>query len=154
MKATAHGAEIDLNTLPFVLSADLARLNQTLESFAHTRCEVRGACEGQTGHLNSPRSDSTKTNIRIGGALVDVRYMAYGFLLRTSAIKMVGRERLIAVQIDTAKLAGPNLGITDIEPAISLSLQNLSMKYLFAPEEHDLSRMIALLTPSNDKFEG
>lgn len=101
----------------------------------------------------TPPQSFTKVNVRIAGATMRMASGHCYFTYQSSAIKVVLREALIGAQIDEVRLAGPYSCSTTIPKEAQIVVRNLGVKYLYHPEEHDLTRLISLLTPSNDRFE-
>lgn len=169
---------LDIETRPLVLSADLEQLDQMLESFggfsglmelgSSTASDVTttnhahkslGASKsvrfehGTKDTTEPSHAGSLKLNLRIGGATVALNTLRHSIKLQSSAVKIVSRESLFGVQIDSIRLSGPNIVESNTQEYLIVKLDNTSLKYLNAPEERDLTRLIALLTPSKDKFE-
>ena len=94
-----------------------------------------------------------KVNARVGGIVLDVIGESHYLKLRTTALKLVSRFEGIGVQVDKAKLTGPlPLNKSQDAPA-KVSLSNIRVEYLFTPKEVDLDRLLALITPSKDKYD-
>ena len=94
-----------------------------------------------------------KVNARVGGIALDVIGESHYLKLRTTALKLVSRFEGIGVQVDKAKLTGPlPLDKSQDAPA-KVSLSNIRVEYLFTPKEVDLDRLLALITPSKDKYD-
>lgn len=106
-------------------------------------------------HRMANNASRMRLNIRLGGSAVIVRTTEYLFRLDTSAIKLVGRDDLLGLQVDRTCLSGTAIAssLDESLEGLCLRMTNLSVKHLSTPEEQDLDRLIALLTPSKDKFE-
>jgi len=169
---------VNVTTRPLVISADLEQLEHILGSFGGVsglleigssmasdatptynlhRLQGRSKSvrfeQGTKDMLEPSRTALPKLNLRIGGALIAVTTQNYGIKLQSSAIKIVTRESLVGVQIDCIRIIGPNVAGTEAHGDLTVKLDNTSIKFLSAPEEQDLTRLITLLTPSKDKFE-
>ncbi|KAL2845641.1 hypothetical protein BJY01DRAFT_180136 [Aspergillus pseudoustus] len=100
-----------------------------------------------------PDATPWKINARIGGIALDIAGETHYLTLRTTAAKIVSRSEGIALQIDKAKLCGP-LAFDDHRDApAKISLNNIRLELLFTPKEPDLDRLLALITPSKDKYD-
>lgn len=94
-----------------------------------------------------------KVNARVGGVVLDVVGETHCLKLRSTALKMVSRSEGIGVQVDKAKLSGPFLINGPQDAPAKVSLTNIRVEYLFTPKEVDLDRLLALITPSKDKYD-
>ena len=105
--------------------------------------------------------DSTpwKVNARVGGVALDLVGESHCLKLRSTALKLVSRSEGVGVQIDKAKLSGPFALSNKLPedspppPPAKFSLSNIRVEYLFTPKEVDLDRLLALITPSKDKYD-
>lgn len=171
-------ARVDLATLPLQLNLNIQRLEEALgclggvstilevgNSFSSaspskaTRKEAakrpRGVHFEATPPPNIGQKDSVpwKVNTRVGGIAIDLVGESYYLKLRTTAVKAVSRFEGIGVQIDKAKLSGPFTLDDGQDPPAKVSLGNIRLEYLYHPKEVDLDRLLALITPSKDKYD-
>lgn len=94
-----------------------------------------------------------KVDIRMGGVIVSLHGKECNVHLDTTAVKIVSRQEGIGAQVDKIRLSGPNLR-TDLNAAgVLVELGNLRLEYLSFPKEVDLSRLLCLLSPSNNKYD-
>ncbi|PYH46897.1 putative autophagy regulatory protein Atg2 [Aspergillus saccharolyticus JOP 1030-1] len=100
-----------------------------------------------------PKTAPIKVNARIGGIALNIIGENHYIKLRTTALKLVSRSEGLGVQIDKAKLSGPLPLKFDRDAPATVSLDDLRFEYLFAPKERDLDRLLALITPSKDKYD-
>ncbi|KAL3490114.1 hypothetical protein BJX62DRAFT_142674 [Aspergillus germanicus] len=94
-----------------------------------------------------------KVNARLGGIALKVVGESHHLTLQTTAAKIVSRFEGIALQIDKAKLCGPLASSDYMDAPAKISLNNIRLEYLFTPKEPDLDRLLALITPSKDKYD-
>jgi autophagy-related protein 2 len=94
-----------------------------------------------------------KVNVRMGGICLDIVGSECTLNASTSAIKIVHRTEGMGMQIDRVSLQGPFLLGSNETPALSVCLQSIRMEYLPIPNDKDLSRLLAILTPSKDKYD-
>ncbi|KAL2792920.1 hypothetical protein BJX66DRAFT_306797 [Aspergillus keveii] len=94
-----------------------------------------------------------KVNARLGGIALKVVGESHHLTLQTTAAKIVSRFEGIALQIDKAKLCGPLASCDYMDAPAKISLNNIRLEYLFTPKEPDLDRLLALITPSKDKYD-
>ena len=94
-----------------------------------------------------------KVTVRIGGILFDLLGKVSSLRLESTAMKLVSREEGLGVQVDKLKFSGLYFRSRHDEPAITVQLLNTRLEYLSIPKEVDLARLLALLSPSRDKYE-
>jgi autophagy-related protein 2 len=94
-----------------------------------------------------------KVNVRIGGMKVDLVGSDCTLCASTSAIKLVHRAEGVGMQIDRLLLQGPFFSSGKVDPALTVNLHNIRVEYLSTPNDKDLDRLLALLTPSKDKYD-
>ncbi|GAB7355102.1 hypothetical protein MBLNU459_g5682t2 [Dothideomycetes sp. NU459] len=167
--------EVNVRTRPIAINVSLALLDETFGAFGGLSgiMERSGSLLSSGTSLNkdspvSPQrrgvrfegdaelsSDSSelKVNARVGGLTATLNSKACTLELRLSTTRVVSRANYLVTSIGHAILSGPLLvGRTDAS-AVSASVENIRLEYLFSPEESDLDRLLSLLTPSKDKYE-
>ncbi|KAF3490589.1 Atg2p [Arthroderma uncinatum] len=177
-------SRLTVNTLPIHLSLNLQRLDETLNWFGglSTIIELGNSIASATTvrgdspdpsrrpravHFAQPSVASKeppstslttwKVNSRIGGVIIRVLGEQCSVNLETSAVKLVSRSGLIAVQVDRVRVTGPhfhhsNPAVRTTSPAL-VALDNVRLEFLFTPNETDLDRLLTLLTPSKNKYD-
>lgn len=170
--------QLDMNTAPLHINVDINRLaevvnwlgglstvldlgnsvksNMTItESSVATKGKPRGAhfdaTEGTLTERNT--KPSPKINLRIGGLALDIRGREASVLIESSALKVVFRDGAVRLQVDRVHLFGPLLANQNVDPAVILSIDSLAITYFDLPKESDLTRLLALLSPSQDREE-
>ncbi|KAI5290292.1 autophagy- protein 2 [Ascosphaera aggregata] len=108
--------------------------------------------------INTPSehlSPVCKVNLRINGLAAHLVGDECLAKLETSALKIVSRPGGIGIQIDKARCSGPYLSSDNGNELVAsiLDVENIRIEYLTKPQEADLDKLLALLTPSKDKFE-
>jgi autophagy-related protein 2 len=179
LSKSAKSAKLDISTLPLHLNLNIQQLEEVLGwmgglstilelgSSISSATTLKGGFKppkkrprGVHFETPSPASDKRsatstawKTNARCGGIVLDVVGETHYLKLSTTAVKLVSRFEGIGVQIDKAELAGP-LPLDDscIAPAM-VSLDNIRVELLSVPKENDIDRLLALITPSKDKYD-
>lgn len=181
LSKSADAGRVNLTTLPLLVNFNLQRLEEVfgflgglstileLGSSISSVSTVKGAKQ-EAPPPKRPRGvhfetvpppasvqpdDSTpwKVNARVGGVVLDVVGESHCLKLRTTALKLVSRSEGIGVQVDKAKLSGPYLIDDSRDAPAKVSLTNIRVEYLFTPKEVDLDRLLALITPSKDKYD-
>ncbi|KAI9789921.1 MAG: autophagy- protein 2 [Peltula sp. TS41687] len=174
-------AKASVETLPIHLDLDLQRLDETLAWFGGfssilglgssmaSLATVTAPTSPPTSsdrkrvvHFEAPhdgnRSATTspaqnKVDIRMGGIIIDLHGKECDVHLDTTAVKIVGRQQGIGAQVDKIKVFGPNIRDDPSAAAVVVGLENLRLEYLSLPKEVDLSRLLCLLSPSNNKYD-
>lgn len=179
---TNGSTKIDLTTLPLHISLDLRRLDDTFgwfggfssilglgSSMMSTVTIVKAKSGGSHSskpsrgvHFETPVSTRSaqasqppaqKITARIGSLALVLQGANCTLRLESTAMKVVSRVEGIGLQIDKLKFTGPYLKQDVDGPSISANLTNIRMEYLSTPKELDLARLLALLSPSKDKYE-
>ena len=175
--------EISLYTLPLHIALDLRRLDETFSWFggfssilglgssimssativdtrlasSHTTKAIRGVRFEVPAQTDTARAGLThtqsKTTVRIGGLLLDLQGVNCALRIRTTAMKLVHRAEGVGLVIDKLKLSGPYLRPENDDPSITARLANIRVEYTSTPKEVDLTRLLALLSPSRNKYE-
>lgn len=170
-------ADVTLTTLPLRISLDIQKLDETLSSFGGLSGVMElgsSIASNSTLLATSPKPQQqprvvhferppevppaggrsqVRFNARLGGILLTLKGKSCGISLHSSAIKIVAREKAVAVQIDEAKLRGPIIYSYTGNPPLVVGLDNARLDYLYTPEETDLTRLVSLICPSKDKYE-
>ncbi|KAI9837111.1 MAG: hypothetical protein M1819_000762 [Sarea resinae] len=175
--------QINITTLPIHISLDLHKLDETISCFGGfssilelgssvaSTATIIGASSG-TQHppkrSRTVRFDSSinkdpskepslggrkKANVRIGGILLDLVGRVCALKLEASAVKVVGREEGVGLQIDKVKLNGPRVLREGRGPSANVDFGDIRIEYLPKPQEVDLGRLLSLLNPSKDKYD-
>ena len=183
IKQIGDTTEIQLTTLPLYIDLDLRRLDETFSWFGGLSSMLdigssvistvtvkesvpkasrpnkltRGVHFESTepSRLVQPRLDEpqNKLTVRIGGLLFDLRGSQASLRLGSTAMKIVKRSEGLGLAVDRMTLSGPYLHQLQSEPSLGIKLANLRIEYLSTPKERDLDRLLALLSPSKDKYE-
>lgn len=174
---SSQSARVNLATLPLQFNLNIQRLEEVLgwlggvstilevgssfSSVSPSKGTWKEAKRPRGVHFETApppevkRTDSLpwKVNARLGGIAMDLVGENHYLKLRTTAVKAVSRFEGIGIQIDKAKLSGPFTLDDGQEPPAKISLGNIRLEYLYQPKEVDLDRLLALITPSKDKYD-
>ncbi|RHZ65832.1 putative autophagy regulatory protein Atg2 [Aspergillus thermomutatus] len=177
---SSDSASLTITTLPLRLCLNVQRLEEVfgrvggLSTILELGNSISSVSTGKNVKKDSPRRArgvhfesspppgnklqdnpqlSWKVNARVGGIVFDVAGETHYLRLKTTAVKVVSRFEGIGVQIDKAKLSGP-LPLDDSRDApAKINLSNIRVEYLYSPKEPDLDRLLAIITPSKDKYD-
>lgn len=177
---STDAVKIDLTTLPLHIALDLRRLDETFGWFGGFSSMLglgssmmsNVTATSKSPHLGKPargvhfegplpegtaRSHSNlarnKVTARIGGLSLDVRGAQCSLRLESTAMKLVSRAEGLGFQIDRLKISGPSPRQVTPDPSTMLNFFNVRIEYLSMPKEVDLARLLALLSPSKEKYE-
>ena len=172
-------SHIEITTLPLHLHLDLRRLDETFSWFGgfssilglgNSMISTVTVTEGKSRPLATKPTrgvrfeDTTETpdrvsspqqkiTARLGGIIFDLQGNSSAFRLETSALKLVSRAEGLGLSVDRLNISGPYVVMQNKKPSINVKLSGLRVEYLSNPKEVDLTRLLALLCPSNDNFE-
>ena len=93
-----------------------------------------------------------KITARVGGLACKIQGTESSLRLDCTALKAVNRAEGFGLQVDRINLSGPNMDTLMGHSAMSIQLFNVRLEALAAPKEKDLDRLVALLSPSKDKY--
>ncbi|ERF73523.1 hypothetical protein EPUS_07728 [Endocarpon pusillum Z07020] len=138
--------------------ASSSTVRDSPRNFHERRVEPRGVrFEDPPGREPRPYDDLNfglgKLNIRMGGVGIDIVGSESILKATSSAVKVVYRTEGLGMQIDRISLQGPFLLGANESPELSVNLQNTRLEYLPVPNDKDLDRLLAILTPSKDKYD-
>ena len=172
---------VDLTTLPLHVVLDLRRLDETFNWFGGfssmlglgnsmvstmtiVDVKTRTTSSGKSTrgvHFESldtdkplypgPTRNQNKITARIGGVVLELQGTQSSLRLEGTAMKVVSRVEGLGLQVDRLKFSGPHLKHGIDEPSVSVQIASLRVEYLSIPKEIDLTRLLALLSPSKDK---
>ncbi|KAF2767004.1 hypothetical protein EJ03DRAFT_316599 [Teratosphaeria nubilosa] len=177
-RTTATGrsiTDITVETLPLKLELDMNAIDDTLSSFggiggilelsnsmlsessplpssAPTARTVKGV-RFQGDPVATPKGSEIKLNGNLGGTNITLRGDACAVSLRTTKIKTIYRETGSSATVAHVILSGPYVDKLDLEP-LSIDVANVKFDFLNAPTERDVERLISLVSPSKDKYDG
>lgn len=105
----------------------------------------------------APEPDSSsvelKANAYVAGLTLVLSADDTSVKLQSRTIKAIYREKAASVRFyNSIRLSGPYLRSTRFAP-ISIDVTDLTVYHLFTPQEQDLERLLALITPSKDKYD-
>ena len=165
--------DIGVETMPIVLSLDLAAFDETFSSFGGFSgvLEAGNSMLSDSGLTSTPASPRVarsvrfesharpsdvgteiKLNGRIGGLSATLQGETCAVQLKASTLKTICREQGASVTIDQVSLSGPYKPMDSGVP-MTLDLTTIRLDYLTSPQERDLDRLLSLLTPSKDKYD-
>ena len=124
----------------------------------HTQSSTRGVHFESPGMETSNRARTadtqTKVTARIGGLVFDLQGSQSCVRLETSAMKIVNRTEGLGLQIDRLHFSVLHQEeFAESPPSVAGKISNLRVEYLPIPNEVDLARLLALLSPSKGKVE-
>ncbi|KAI9705953.1 MAG: autophagy- protein 2 [Candelina mexicana] len=180
---TKSTQKLSVQTVPVQISLNLERIDETLNRFGGlsgilelgssiaSDATIVGANPATISEYKASRTvhfetrvnrrvplaeadvSSTKIDIRLGGAQVDLVGRDCSLILRSSAWKFVSRGEAIGLQVDRIKLSGPHHRQSSHKESLTAAFKNIRVEFLPSPKEVDLGRLLSLLTPSKNKYD-
>lgn len=167
---------VEAVTLPIHVAIDLQRLDETFSWFGGlssvlnlgssiaSNSTITAASPGKPKsrgvHFETPKKHDDKSQvaqnkpeIRIGGFILDLVGTECSIGVETSAVKIINRDDVIGVSVQAIRLSGPHLKHSHGAPAIIADITSTRVEFLSTPEEKDLNRLLALITPSKTRFD-
>ena len=97
-----------------------------------------------------------KLTARLGGIVIDLEGRESAMQVETTAMKLVSREEGLGLQVDRLNLNGPfpGKGVDSLKAPMKIKITNIRVEYLPTPKEIDLTRLLALLSPSKERSAG
>ena len=172
---------IDITTLPLHIALDLQRLDETFGWFggfssilglgnsmvstitivdaksrgARSEKPMRGVRFQSPNPTTPSESRLAQTNnrvtARIGGLIIDLQGAQSSLRLESTAIKIISRVEGLGMQVDRLNITGPYTKQSPSQSSLAVRVTSLRVEFLSTPKEVDLARLLALLSPSNDK---
>lgn len=166
----------DVNTLPMHVSIDLQRLDETfswfggLSSVLNLGSSIASNATVTTAVASKPKPRSVhfktlespapslaaakiKSDVRIGGFILDLVGAECSIGVETSAVKIISRDIVIGVGIQKISLSGPHLRGSNNDPAITVDVIGTRVEFLQSPQDVDLDTLLSLITPSKARYD-
>lgn len=173
---TAESSRVDIKTLPLHVSIDLQKLDETFSWFGGLSSVLNlgsSIASNTTITATSPNKQKShgvrfevpispddkslpsqnKTDIRIGGFILDLIGTDCSVGIETSAVKVVSRDEGVGAVIQKIRLSGPHLKDSINDPAIDVEVTATRVEYLPSPKDVDLDALLSLITPSKAKYD-
>ncbi|KAL8836692.1 MAG: hypothetical protein Q9170_002824 [Blastenia crenularia] len=134
-------------------------LDTVKPSKRHAYKPGRGVHFEPSKHADSDNADPLRKQIirkitaRVGGLTCTLLGSESSIDVEATALKMVSRAEGLGLQVDRIKVSGLYLKNPVNQPAMVAEIFNVRIEYLQEPKEVDLARLLALLSPSRDKYE-
>ena len=168
----------DIETLPLVVQIDLQRLDETfswfggLSSFLNMSSSMASLHSPAIKQAPTPQpkprgvrfeapldpgdraaAAESKVNLRIGGASIELIGKDCSLAATSKTVRMVSREEGLGFSVGYMRISGPHLHNSTADPAITADFKGLTMELATKPNDRDLERLLALITPSKAKYD-
>jgi len=176
ISTTEDVTRCEIITLPMHVAIDLQRLDETFSWFGGLSSVLNlgsSIASNATITASSPSKPKprgvrfetpikpddkslvaqNKADVRIGGFVLDLVGTECSIGVETSAVKIVNRDEGIGVFVQAIRLSGPHLRHSNEDPAIIADINSTRVEYLPSPKDADLTRLLALITPSKSKYD-
>lgn len=107
---------------------------------------------GQVNIDASQQQTMRKVTARLGGMTCTLLGSESSFIVESTALKIVSRAEGLGLQVDRINISGLRPNTPADRPVLTVHLFNVRAEYLPEPKEVDLARLLALLSPSRDKY--
>lgn len=175
--------QVELTTLPLHIKIDLRRLDDSFSWFGgfssilglgssvistvtvtDSKSRKSTSTKSTRGvHFENDRHESEmteslnpsqeKVTARIGGIVFDLVGASSSFRLESTAVKVVSRAEGVGLAIDRLNVNGPFTDSKPGEGSMSARIAGFRVEYLPTPKDVDLARLLALLSPSKDRYK-
>lgn len=95
-----------------------------------------------------------KINACIAGIKATLRASSCSMSVRSSTLKAVYRQHGFSATCEHISITGPQLNDMLVSTPIAADLSTLRVDFLNTPNDKDLERLLSLLTPSKDRYDG
>lgn len=167
-------SNMDLKSRPIRIEVDLSALDIVFNDFGGISgvLDIGSSIASNASPSNSPAipdrsqrvrfeddaqatatSTEYKVNASIAGLTTVLAADSTAVVLQSSPIKAVYREKAASVRFShSLRLSGPYRDGSNHAP-VHIDVAGLWVYYFFTPQEPDLERLLALITPSKDKYD-
>lgn len=175
--------QVEFTTLPLHIRIDLRRLDDTFSWFGgfssilglgssvistvtipDSKSRKSRPTKSTRGvHFENDRHESEvteslnpsheKVTARVGGIVFDLVGASSSFRLESTAVKVVSRAEGVGLAIDRLNVNGPFIDSKPGKASMSARTAGFRIEYLPTPKDIDLARLLALLSPSKDKYK-
>lgn len=115
---------------------------------------VRFETPTKTGYsFDELETTDLRINVRVGGTSLKLIGESCSVALQSGSITAVSRKSGVRIDMGEIRAEGPLYEGGPESTSLLATVHKTRLTYLFVPEETDLTRLIKLLTPSNDRFE-
>lgn len=168
----------DVETLPLAVQIDLQRLDETfswfggLSSFLNMSSSMASMHSPVIKQTPEPRpkprgvrfeapldpasrtaAAESKINLRVGGASLELIGRDCSLSATSKTVRLVSRDEGLGVSVGYMRISGPHLHNSTADPAITADFKGVTMELATKPNDKDLERLLALITPSKAKYD-
>ncbi|CAI6266894.1 unnamed protein product [Periconia digitata] len=93
-----------------------------------------------------------KIDVQFGEVAFTLKGKSCAVQLHTTSVRLAVRESNVRLKISEIQLSGPYTEAST-EAAFTVKLESSTLTFLFVPREEDLAKLLAMITPSKDKYE-
>ncbi|PVH94360.1 hypothetical protein DM02DRAFT_661109 [Periconia macrospinosa] len=101
----------------------------------------------------SKPSSMPKIDVQFGEVALTLKGKSCAVKLNTTSVRLAIRESNVRMKVSEIQLSGPYTDLSSAEAALAVKMESSTLTFLFAPREEDLGRLLAMITPSKDKYE-
>lgn len=156
-----YSTEINLKTLPVLVTLNLPRLNHAVNQMDAVMSPIISqlSTDVPSHHDHTHRSSTPSTasqqviNIRaqLGKVNLDLINEQCNIKLQTSPLHVASHPHGVKVTIERFKLSGPH--VSRQHALATIKICDFSLNFSYTPGEDDLDRLVSLVAPSHDKYD-
>ncbi|KAF2638210.1 hypothetical protein P280DRAFT_78180 [Massarina eburnea CBS 473.64] len=115
----------------------------------------RGVHFKDTAPIVAPKqpSEMLKVDVQFGDVDFTLRGKSCAVQLHTTAVRLAIRDVNVRLKVTEVCLSGPYSDSSMVGAPLTVNVKDSTVNFLFAPMEEDLARLLAMITPSKDKYE-
>ncbi|KAF1954613.1 hypothetical protein CC80DRAFT_122086 [Byssothecium circinans] len=173
----AKDRRLTVVTRPVKVMFDLQKLDEALRSFGGFSgvLELSSSFSSQNNSpiaspvLSRPRgvrwkdspsapappqtSSMPKIDVQFGEVDFTLKGKSCAVQLHTTSVRLAIREVNVRLKVNEVQLTGPYTDSSLANPPLIVKVDGSTVNFLFVPTEEDLDRLLAMITPSKDKYE-
>lgn len=141
------------------LSSSISSANTTINSpiMSPARSRPRGVHFGDS-QLPGPevavsRPEAPKVQVQFGEVAFTLKGRTCAVKLQTTSVRVAMREGNVRLKVSEIHLSGPYVDLAQTGAPLLVDVRGTTVNFLFAPEEADLTKLISMITPSQDPYE-
>jgi autophagy-related protein 2 len=100
-----------------------------------------------------PRGKAPKVQVQLGEVAFTLKGRTCAVKLQTTSVRVAMREGNVRLKVSEIHLSGPHVDLAQTGAPLLVDIRGTTVNFLFAPEEADLTRLISMITPSQDPYE-
>jgi autophagy-related protein 2 len=101
----------------------------------------------------SQPDDVLKMDVQFGEVDFTLKGKSCAMQLHTTSVRLALRDGNVRLKVTEVQLSGPYTDPSLVGAPLTIKIDNSTVNFLSVPKEEDLGRLLAMITPSKDKYE-